>query len=80
MALFFQVFSGKNKQKLAKNGRFSIKSDKNLIKSVKNTPDFPEKKCHLFRKIDTFFENFDPHFSEKLMVSARSTKNGHVPN
>ena len=41
---------------------------------------FPKKKCHLFRKIATFFENFDPHFSEKLTVSARSPKKGHVPN
>ena len=53
------------------------KSEQNMSKI---TPDFPEKKCHLFRKIATFFENFDPPFSEKLTVSARSPKKDHVPN
>ena len=53
------------------------KSDQNLAKI---TPDFPEKKCHLFRKIATFFENFGTPFLEKLITSAISPKKGHVPN
>ena len=80
MALFFGQFSDKNYQKLTKNERFSSKIDKKLLKSTRNTPDFPEKKCHLIWKIATFFENFDPPFSEKLTDSARSLKKGHVPN
>ena len=40
----------------------------------------PEKKCHLFRKIATFFKKFDFHFSEKLSNSVKSPKNDHVPN
>ena len=80
MALFSRVFSVKNRQKLIKNDRFLPKVDKKLLKSAKNTPDFPEKKCHLFQKIATFFANFDPPSSEKLTVSARSLKKDHVPN
>ena len=55
-----------------------------LTKSCQNLPEvpriFPKKKCHLFRKIATFFENFDPRFSEKLTISVKSTKKDHVPN
>ena len=80
MTLFFRTFSVKIKQKLAKNDRFSAKIGKKLSKSVKSTPDFPEKKCHLFRKIATFFENFGTPFLEKLITSAISPKKGHVPN
>ena len=80
MALFFRIFSDKNCQKLIKNARFLLKIVKKLSKSVRNNPDFPEKKCHLFRKIATFFENFDPPFSEKLTDSARSLEKDHVPN
>ena len=80
MALFFRVFSAKISKTCQKNGRFSSKIDKKLPKPVRSTPDFPEKKCHLFRKIATFFENFDPPFSEKLTTSVKSPKRGHVPN
>ena len=80
MALFFQAFSGKNRQKLTKNAQFSSKMDKKLSKSGRRISDFPKKKCHLIWKIATFFENFDPPFSEKLTSSTRSTKKDHVPN
>ena len=80
MAFFFQDFLTKNGQKLRKTDRFSSKIAKKLLKSVKNTPDFPEKKCHLIWKIDTFFGNFDPPFSEKCTFSVKSPKKAHVPN
>ena len=80
MALFFRIFSGKNYQKLTKNGRCSSKIDKKLPKSGRIALDFSEKKCHLIWKIATFFENFNPPFSEKLTGGAISLKKGHVPN
>ena len=55
-----------------------------LTKSCQNLAElpwiFPKKKCHLIWKIATFFENFDPPFLEKLLISAISPKKGHVPN
>ena len=80
MALFFREFSGKIGQKLTKNDQFSAKIGKKLAKFNRSTRIFLKKKCHLFRKIATFFENFDPPFSEKLQSSVISPKKDHVPN
>ena len=74
---FFSDIFRQNLSKIVKNVKFSAKIDEKLIKSA---PNFPEKKCHLFRKIATFFENFDSPFSEKLVTSVNSPKKDHVPN
>ena len=77
-------FFGNFRTKIIKNCQKIIDFQQKLIKSCRNlsksTSDSPEKKCHLFRKIATFFENFDPSFSEKLTFSVKSPKKGDVPN
>ena len=80
----WHFFSGISLSKIdknwQKNEQFSTKINKKLLKSARNTLDFPEKKCHLIWKIAIFFKNFSPPFSEKLVISTRSPKKDHVPN
>ena len=80
MALFFRENQYTLHTDFNNFPQFLLKIDHFLLIFAYFYQKIPEKKCHLFRKIATFFENFDPHFSEKLTDSARSPKMEHVPN
>ena len=74
---FFSDIFGQKLTKIDKKCSIFMKNEQKVVKILRI---FPKKKCHLIRKIGTLFENFDPPFSEKLMISTKSLKKEYVPN